>query len=916
MQNQEQIDAIKSYVDVAPFMLACGVDLQRVGRGYKGHCPFHEDSKSPSLSVTPGKNLWKCFGCGKGGDIIEFVRLFDRVDFPAAVTKLATYLPGVPEARRQKTEDRKATKKDLNLTDRDSEQPKSLTPAHIKVLTRVIDFYHTAFCEDPRGREYLAGRGIADNKIFADHKIGFAGGTLMGVLPDEGDIKKQLQEIGILSDKGKEHFYGCITFPLYDLAGNPVGIYGRRIMGKGADHLYLPGPRRGIFNRQAAIRDKEIILTEAVIDALTLMVAGVGNAIPCYGVNGLTDDHLQLFKQQATGNIRICFDNDDAGRRGREAVAVRLQEEGFTTEWLNLPEGQDINSFFLLTADGKERFAALLTPAVHQPEQQAIKEEKEEREEKTLEPAGRGESTTTAEGIACTIDQRHYEVRAIGKTDAKLKGTVKGIDSKKNRFHVDTVDFYSARSRSYLIRSLAELFGIEEKTISLDLEKLTLLAEDFARQSPVQAGSTPAMSEADKDEALRFLKNPNLLTEIVADLETVGYTGEEMNKLLCYIAAISRKMDEPLSVMIQSRSAAGKSCLQDAILALIPPEDFIKYTRLTDQALFYRDGSLAHKILAIEELDGMNGALYSIRTIQSAKKITIAYTGKDPATGKMQTEENTVEGPLMVFITTTQAEIDGETASRFLFIAIDESREMTEKILARQRRAQTLDGFLSKLQGTDIIRKHKNANRLLTPLKVVNPYAELLTFTSKSLRARRDNTKYLGLIQAIAYLFQHQRTKHRVDYGGETVEYIKVTLADIGHANILAAEVLGRSLDELSPPSRKLLLLIREMSVPEAGGRKTEDAPKEMPREKTFTRREIREFSGWSDFQVKTHIKQLEELEYIYSLTGKKGKEYVYELLATSGGEDGKPFVIGLTGIEQLKEKALALGITDNLEPT
>lgn len=895
MINQEQIDAIKRSVDVAPFMQACGIELKRNGKGYKGYCPFHEDNKSPSLSVTPGKNLWQCFGCGMGGDIIEFVQLFDRVDFPEAVEKLVTYLPG------SGFDDGKAikpVKKDPGPIKQEAEQPKPLTPAHIKVLSRVIDFYHTAFCEDPRGPEYLAGRGIVDNKIFEDHKVGFAGGTLLNVLPDEGDIKKQLQEIGILSDKGREHFYGCITFPLYDLAGNPAGIYGRRIMGQGADHLYLPGPRRGIFNRQAAKRDKEIILTEAVIDALTLMAAGIGNAIPCYGVNGLTDDHLGLFKQQGIERIRICFDNDNAGRRGREAVAARLQEEGFTTEWLNLPEGQDINSFFLLTAGAGELFASLLAPAVNQAEQQAVK-----NENKDPGSTKREQNTTTAEGITYTTEKRHYEVRAINKTDAKLKGTVKGIDSKKNRFHVDTVDFYSARSRSYLVRSLAELFGVEEKVTSFDLEKLTLLAEDFIRQSPVQAGSSIEMSATDKDEAMRFLTNPDLLKEIVTDIETVGYTGEEMNKLLCYIAAISRKMDEPLSVMIQSRSAAGKSCLQDSILLLIPEEDFIKYTRLTDQALFYKNGSLAHKILAIEELDGMNGALYSIRTIQSSKKITIAYTGKDPATGKMQTEENSVEGPLMVFITTTQAEIDGETASRFMFISIDESREMTEKILARQRKAHTLEGFLSKLQGADIIRKHKNANRLLPPLKVVNPYADLLTFTSKSLRARRDNTKYLGLIQAIAYLFQYQRKRHRVDYGGESVEYINVTLADIGHANGLAAEVLGRSLDELSPPSRKLLTLIRNMCEQQA---------EEGDGEKNFTRRDIREFSGWSDFQVKTHIRQLEELEYIYSTAGKKGKEYVYELLYTGGGEDGKPFVIGLTEVEQLKEKALKLGIADN----
>ncbi len=887
MINQDEIDTIKSYVDVAPFMQACGVDLTKNGRGYKGHCPFHEDNKTPSLSVTPGKNLWQCFGCGKGGDIIEFVQLFDRVDFPEAVAKLATYLPGADL-------DTSTTKK---LVKKESEEHKPLTPAHTKILSRVIDFYHTAFCEDPRGREYLTGRGISDTKIFADHKVGLSCGTLLNVLPDEGDIKEQLQEIGVLNDKGKEHFYGCITFPLYDLAGNPAGIYGRRIMDKGADHLYLPGPRRGIFNLQAAKAHKEIILTEAVIDAATLISNGTTNAIPCYGVNGLTDDHISLFKQHNTEQIYVCFDNDDPGNRGREAVTTRLQEEGFVVISITLPNHDDINEFFLLTANAKERFEELLTTG-NNPKQQVVED---------LDPVKRGEketneeSTITADGITYTKEKRLYEVRGVSKNGNKLKATVKGIC--KKRFHVDTVDFYSARSRSYLVRGLAELFGVEEKAISRDMEKLTLLTEEYTVQSAVDTGAPTEIPIQEKDEAMRFLQNPDLLEEIVADIETVGYTGEEMNKLLCYIAAVSRKMDEPLSLMIQSRSAAGKSCLQDSILSLIPEEDYIKYTRLTDQALFYQNSSLAHKILAIEELDGMNGALYSIRTIQSSKKITIAYTGKDPVTGKMQTEENTVEGPLMVFITTTQAEIDGETASRFMFISVDESQEMTEKILARQRKSHTLDGFLAKLEGTDIIRKHQNANRLLLPLKVVNPYAELLTFTSKSLRARRDNTKYLNLISTIAYLFQYQRKKHKVDYGGNIVEYINVTLSDIDHANRMAAEVLGRSLDELSPPSRKLLILIREMCEQQA---------EEGDAEKNFTRRNIREYSGWSDFQVKTHVRQLEELEYIYSSTGRKGKEYVYELLYTGGGEDGKPFVIGLTEIEQLKEKADQLGIVDD----
>jgi len=885
MIEKERIDTIKAHVDVAPFMQGCGIELTKNGKGYKGHCPFHEDTKTPSLSITPGKNLWQCFGCGRGGDIIEFVQLFDQVDFPAAVEKLVSYLPNGSFDTEKKD---KAVKKK-----RKEAETKTISPALIKVLSRVIDFYHTAFCEDPRGREYLEARGITDTKIFADHTIGLSSGTLPNVLPETGDIKEQLQELGILNEKGKEHFYGCITFPLYDLAGNPAGIYGRRVTGKGAAHLYLPGPRQGIFNHQAAKSHKELILTEAVIDTVTLINNGITNSIPCYGTNGLTDDHISLFKEQNIQRIHICFDSDDAGIQGRKAVTIRLQKEGFTVVPVTLPKDRDINSFFLLTADAKERFSKFLAVNSTEPQRPTIKEKTEH-------------STITPDGINYTTCERSYEVRGINKTCNKLKSTVKGISQK--RFHVDTVDFYSARSRSYIVRGLAELFGVDEKTINRDMEKLTLLTEDFfTAQAQSEAKTEKEISSKEKDEAMLFLKNPNLLEEIVQDLETAGYTGEEMNKLLCYIAAVSRKTDDPLSVMIQSRSAAGKSCLQDAILSLIPDEDFIKYTRLTDQALFYRDNSLAHKILAIEELDGMNGALYSIRTIQSSKKITIAYTGKDPVTGKMQTEENTVEGPLMVFITTTQAEIDGETASRFMFISIDESREMTEKILASQRKSHTLQGFLGKLKTTDITRKHKNANRLLLPLKVVNPYAELLTFTSKTLRARRDNTKYLNLIQAISYLFQYQRKRHRVDYGGKNVEYINVTLSDIGHANRMAAEVLGRSLDELSPPSRKLLTLIREMCEQQA---------EEGEREKNFTRRDIREYSGWSDFQVKTHIKQLEELEYIYSATGRKGKEYVYELLYTGGGEDGKPFVIGLTEVTQLKEKADRLGLVDDLEGT
>jgi DNA primase len=920
MIEEERIEAIKQGVDLTAVIRSRGIELKRNGKGYVGRCPFHDD-QNPSLSVNTEEKLWKCFGCGAGGDAIRFIELFDKVGFREAVEKLSGSAPAVGGAREPSGNGRETSKTEplpatehapAGATTRQANAV-ALSARHIKLLSRVIEFYHSAFAEDGRAGQYLASRGITDNGLLASFKIGFANGTLLNVLPADGEVTCELKEIGVLNERGAEHFYGCVTFPLYDMHGNPAGIYGRRIDGmekaEGPPHLYLPGPRRGLFNRQAAKTNREIILTEAVIDSLTLIHAGIHNTIPCYGTNGLTSEHIGLLRQCETMTLYLAFDGDEAGEKAMETLSARLQSEGLRVYPVQLPAGEDVNSLFSLTADpnvAKQRFIELMDQA--NPAAKAAVKEKEEGATAQSPTSAADGFTTTDYGFTGIIGGRRYEVRGITRADTKLKATVKGIgsDAGKKRFHVDTVDFYSARSRAFLVKGLADLFGQPEEVIIRDLERLMELTEGWREVESAAPAAPPEMTDAAKEQALAFLKNPALFEEVLADFETLGYTGEEMNKLLCYLAAVSRKIEEPLSVMIQSRSAAGKSFLQDTVLSMVPEEDFVKYTRLTDQALFYKDsGSLKHKILAVEELDGMNGAIYSIRSIQSSKKITIAYTGKDPVTGRLRTEENTVEGPLSVFITTTQVDIDGETASRFVFLAIDESREMTERILAKQRENYTREGIIRKLEAASILEKHRNANRLLRPLGVINPYAHLLTFTSRSLRARRDHIKYQNLILAVSFLFQQQRKTALIEHGGKTVECVLVTLADVARANEIAGVILGRSLDELSPSSRKLLMLIREMS---------EKASREdnvTIREYRFNRRRIREFSGWSDFQVRTHIAQLEELEYLYAATGKRGKEYVYELVYAGGGEDGKPFLIGLIDIAQLRKKAEEAGIGD-----
>jgi len=879
---KEEIDAIKRVHDLKEVVQSYGVSLKKKGTNFVGLCPFHEEKK-PSFTVNPKTNLYHCFGCNAGGDVIGFVTKQEGIGFREAMEKLS----GNGNGKNGKKPKAKAP-------------PSSLTAAPVqtvnrtRLLNRVVSFYHQSFCEDNRALEYLKSRGITDNSICTDFQIGYSNGTLLNTIPEDGDVTEGLKEIGILNDKGNEFFYGCVVFPILDDNKDCVGLYGRRIEDGEVDHLYLPGPRKGVWNWQAAKRSQSIILTESIIDAITLYNAGFRDVIPCYGVNGLIEDHLALFERYQGKEVYICFDRDEAGEQGAARISGQLKEKSIDVHIVTLPQIEsadktDINAFFL-TAEAPAVFERLLreaNPRTPIRSDKIIKHEQRHYEK-------------TDTGFIVQYEARRYEVRGVNKDGARLKATVKAIKQNadnKQRFHLDTVDLYSNRSRLFFAKAAASLFSEKEELITEDVTRLIDLCESW---QPEKTEKTPvqSMTKSEEDEALEFLKDPSLFNRILSDFETIGMTGEDGNKLMGYIAATSRKLEEPLSVLIQSRSAAGKSTLQDAVIMLIPTEDYIKYTRLTGQALFYKEeDSLIHKLLAIEEEHGARDASYSIRNIQSSKYLSIAATGKDPVTGKLKTEEYKVKGPVALMITTTEVELDYETSNRFITLTIDESKEMTERILQKQREQETLEGLIKKAETDRIVKRHHNAQRLLRPLHVINPYAEHLTYPADSLRCRRDHKKYLGLIKAIAFLHQYQRQIRSIGNNGSLIEYIEVTLDDIARANKLAGEVLGRSLDELSPPSRLLLKMIREMVEARCKELKIEH------KEYRFSRRDIREWTRWSDFQIKCHVRQLEDLEYLYSIVGKKGKEYVYELLYPGGGEDGRSFLMGLTNIEQLKEK-------------
>jgi hypothetical protein len=454
---------------------------------------------------------------------------------------------------------------------------------------------------------------------------------------------------------------------------------------------------------------------------------------------------------------------------------------------------------------------------------------------------------------------------------------VEGSDA-RTRIHLDTLDLFHARSRIGFAKSAACLLG-EDPTLLEDwMAKIVALAEDFLKGRE-KAAPAVLLTESEKSEALELLRDPKYPERVAADLTLLGYVGEEENKRVGYLASLSRKLEDPLSVLVVSRSAAGKSTLAEAVGSLCPPEELLRFTRLTAQTLYYqKPDALSHKLVLVEEAEGVEDAAYALRILQSARKLSLST-----AVGKGDARTREVKGPVSLFVTTTRTDLDEETAGRFLPLSVDESREQTRAILAAQRESETKPPG----EREALLRMHRNAQRLLIPVKVVNPYAPYLTFPDDRLSARRDHGKYLGLIRAVAFARQHQR---------KSVEgAVAVTLEDIALANRLAHHALGQSLYDLTPPSRRLLHELRDWlrSRGEKDGVEARDV--------RFSQRELREHVGWKKSQLAEHLKELVDSEYLVVHVTGPGRRTRYVLDWEGQGQEGERFYKGLVDTTTLE---------------
>jgi DNA primase len=940
----QEIERLKREVSLERLAEARGVKLKRHGADLIGLCPFHDD-RSPSLVISPQKNLWNCLGaCGKGGSVIDWVMRAEGVSFRHAVELLKQENLPLAAQPGVKLPQRSTVPKLPAPVSRDADDR--------ALLLQVARYYHDTLKNSPDALKYLEGRGLVSSEMIEHFQLGFANRTLGYGLPEKNrvagaELRGRLQKLGILRETGHEHFNGSVVIPIFNREGEVVQMYGRKItpgLRPGTPlHLYLPGPHRGVWNEEALIASKEIILCEALIDALTFWCAGFRNVTASYGVNGFTDDHKAAFRKYGTQRIYIAYDRDAAGERAAEEHAGELMALDMECFRVQFPKGMDTNEYALKVTPAAKSLGVLLNNAVwlgkgKQPTVGVIEPQSDEgksesaakekiteaieantQEESELPLAAESpkpieepvapvaalskplEVPVAINGDEVTITQGDRRYRVLGLE----KNTVIGIlrlnvlVTRDERLHVDTFDLYSSRQRMMYSKQAGEELGVKEEVVSRDLGRMLWKLEELQRQR-IQKTLEPKeeevqLSEEERTAALALLRDPRLLDRILSDFERCGVVGEETNKLTSYLAVVSRLLDAPLAILVQSSSAAGKSALMEAVLAMLPEEQRVQYSAMTGQSLFYMgETDLKHKVLAIVEEEGAARAAYALKLLQSEGVLSIASTGKDATTGRLITHHYRVEGPVMLFLTTTAIDLDEELLNRCLVLTVDEDRAQTQAIHKKQREAQTLEGLLARRERDETLRVHRNAQRLLKPLFVANPYARELTFLDSQTRTRRDHMKYLTLIRSIALLHQHQRPRKTVTHRSQALEYIEVTLDDIATANRLAHEVLGRSLDELPPQTKRLLLLTDEMVSAECARQK-------MEREDfRFSRKDVRRFTKWSDSQLKRHLHRLEELEYLLVHYGGRGQTFAYELVFERQDDSGKPMLPGLIEIEKL----------------
>ena len=862
-------------------------------------CPFHTE-ESASMRIYPDTNSFHCFGCGKSGDTIEFCSLKEG-DKHKGILKSAALCGEIKQG-----------------TPKPSKKEPQLKPARrggekdTDILARVFDSFkkglHSPVSKRPK--QYLATRNLNYNKL----EMGYNSGQYhyKGKLT-EAEIKSWL-DAGLLipysgrvpnkKENGDSPYTAfakdCIIFPLKDKAGKIVSMYGRSIRetkrsngqpAMSGKHFYLKD-RSGLYPGYPNPNASRLILTEAIIDAASLLqipeIAENYEILACYGTNGLTREHIEAIKDlDRLEEVIFFFDGDTSAAEAIKKYHKELSEElpQVKLSYVETPEGEDINSllqghdqavfthllesrnFFLLTEDlsaGKQGAAKPEEEQVPEPSPVEAVFNTRNPEYITYLP---GRQAGTTEDLKIIL-LGGVNLQQLDRLRLTIKISRVGSNDPLHSIR-HTLDLYHSDYLEKFITKASEQLEIGSNIIRRTLAELTEHIEQYRmariESQKEQKPKARQLTEQRRKKAISYLKSRNLMERTGRDITATGLVGEENNSLLMYLVFTSRLREQPLHVISLGASGTGKTYLQEKVSELIPEQDKLEITILSENAFYYFDRKeLKHKLVLIEDMDGAENVLYPLRELQTKRKISKTIPIKD-SKGNLKTITLRVEGPISLAGTTTRERLYEDNANRSLLIYLDSSKEHRERIMEYQRRLSA--GRINTREENQTKEFFKDMQTVLKSICVRNPYAEHLKLPEYVFKPLRTNTHYLAVIETITFYHQYQREIRTDPQSGE--RYIETELKDIEWANRLLKEVLLAKSDELNKAERSFFESLKNWL--------------RVNNKTSFYAKDIREAFRMHPSKVKRYLHSLNTYNFIKITGGNRFKTgFEYEVRETS----------------------------------
>ncbi len=797
-------------------------------------CPWHKD-KTPSLQIYPDTNTWTCFSsnCNAGsGDQIDFIMKYEKISKHEAIMKAKQILGYERETPLDK----------------------------IAILTKYYQGSLHSMQRSKKGKEYAQSRNIDADKL----KIGFCGYEVGKTWNDQ--LRKNAEKLGLFKIKN------CIVFPTKNRSNQIVSIYGRSVSDNPkVRHFYLSGGFKGLYPGYPKVETKRLVLAESIVDAATIVQYTDQVVLALYGTNGFTSEHEKAIKHLGQlEEVILFFDGDEAGRAAIEKYKVKLQElrSDIKISYVDTPEEEDINSLVvshsLSRDDGKSE---ILRHLIEQRE--FIFSSDSYRNEKTNEPRVQsiGKLITSNEELLV------YQTESLL---INILGGIKigGLDRLRVTLKIETIeyshylpirhslDLYHSKQVELLTQKISEQLEMGSTHSQKVISQMTGALEQYRQEKlellkPKKA-LKKSMDEAERAEAMKYLKDKKLLRNTLTDIGKTGLVGETNNALIAYLTYTSRKREKPLHIMCLGASGTGKTYLQEKVSDLIPEEEKIEITSLSDNAFYYFGREeLKHKLILIEDLDGAENALYPLRELQSKRRIGKTVTVKDNK-GNLKTINLKVEGPVCVSSCTTRERIYEDNANRCILLYIDDSQDQDKRIMEYQKSQSS--GQIDRASERQVKQKLKNVQRLLRPINVVNPYANLIDLPQEIFKPRRTLLLLLSFIETISYYHQYQRAIKTNSVTNE--RYIETEKSDIEAAFSLLKEVLFSKSDELNKASRKFLELLKsKVKVGE-----------------TFSSSKLRKELRMAPSTLKRYLVNLSRTGYVKINGGSKYRGFEYEV--------------------------------------